>query len=650
MLIIFISATTYAQFGRKNISDETGINKLNASPTDTAKADVTRTNKATIINLKIYATDFNNTIKQLDTSILNLHTKMGLAYWQQNLGNVNSAVYNLKYIAPYYTTKQLGNNHYSAYNISMDSVQFYNTTNPYTEMRYNAGSKLEQGVSVLHTQNMNAFNNFSFSYAKYGGPGYFDLQRATRDNASISMLYRPSAHSRYSGRFAVVYNQNKQDENGGIQDELDLTLVQYRLRQTIPVNYGGQGFSVTSSTIKNRYRQAGFKFKNMYALSFDNQASDSSNRKPNVQVFYTFNANLEKQDFIDANPISNTYKEIYNGNFLSKDSVRATHVLNTLQNEFGIQLPYVKKVKASLEAIFGIETQQYKLYTGRNTIFNNYVSAHLANVDTNAKWQYSAFAKLYLLGQAAGTYAVDAHAGRTIRNNNLAVHFRQNLMQAPYLMQQYASNFYGWQHNFKNQLNTTIGASLSLPKIKTYLAFNNITMLNHLYYTDSMQVKLASNGIVILQLQGRKEINFRKWNATLDAILQQANANSQINIPAITANVNIGYTNYIFKRSMLANIGVQAIYNTAYTTAQYLPLINAYGYGTTYLQNNLPNMGVFFNGKIKRFRYSLQLLELQQPFNLGNIRTEAGFNRILVEKYPAPDWQIKLGFAWVFLN
>jgi hypothetical protein len=617
---------------------------------DSTKGDVTRPNKNKLINLKIYTLNFKNSKQSLDTSIHNLHTKMGLAFWQQSLGNVNTAVYNLKYSAPIFATQTLGNLVYQPYNTNVDSVLFFNTTNPYTVMTYNAGSKQEQGVKILHTQNINAVNNFSFSYAKYGGPGYFDLQRSTRDNALATFMYRPNAKSRFSGKYAVVYNQNKQDENGGIQAESDLKRVAYKLRNTIPVNYTGSGFTITTSAVKNRYRQAQIKLKNYYALSFANTPQDTVGKTANAQLFYTFQANLEKQDYRDKLPTTDRYRTLYTGTFKSKDSIKATHTLNTTQNEFGIVLPNIKKINASLEGVFAIETQQYKTDSSNKVFVNNYVGASLNNVDSNAKWSYNADLKLYLLGKAVGNYYLKAEANRTIKDLRIGAHFIQNLLDAPYLMQNYVSNFYRWDNSFKKQFNTTIGGSMHIPKWKLNIEANNVNMLNYLYYTDSLKVQQAANPIVILQLQAHKQFLYKKWTADVDAIVQQTQASNPINIPNLITNLNIGYTSYIFKRSMLANIGVQATYNSNYFTPSYLPQLNAYGNSNNYQQQNLPNVGVYFNGSVKRFRYSLQVIELQQPFNLKNFSTEVGLNRMLVEAYPAPDWQIKVGFAWVFLN
>jgi hypothetical protein len=652
--ILFFSNQSLAQLGRKGtLNDEKGISSNEGiRNADTAKGDVTKKNKSEIINLRISSTDFYNNNYLQDTAIQIFHTKMGLAYWQQNLGNVNSAVYNLKFIAPFQATQNLGNYNYYSYGTILDSIRFYNTSNPYTVLQYNAGSRQEQGVKIFHTQNINAYNNFSFSYAKYGGPGYFDLQRASRDNATISILMRPNSKSRFSGKYALAYNKNQQDENGGIQKLSDLSVPLYQLRSTVPVKYNGDNIRNTASSVNNKYRQMQIKLKNLYALRFANTPNDSVNKIPSIQVFYSLITNLEKQDYRDRDPNSDKYYTLYQGLFKSNDSVRAVHNLKTIQNEVGIQLPQLKKINASLEAAFGIEWQRFSSDSTKNTIANNYANAIIVHADSTSNWQYSLQARLYLLGKAVGNNSIDARASRKIKSLLIGVHYLQNLCDANYLMQNYTSNFYAWNNSFKKQFSTTIGGTLHMPKQKLQIIFNNINMLNYIYYTDSMQIKQNTKPIILLQTIIDKEFVYKKWNVDVHTILQQANSNNSINIPAVIANINMGYTSYIFKRSMLANIGIQATYNTNYFTPSYAAILNNYTFSSQYKQSNLPNMGIYFNGKIKRFRYSLQLLELQQPFNLNlkNFSQELGYNRILIDKYPAPDWQIKVGFSWVFLN
>jgi hypothetical protein len=61
---------------------------------------------------------------------------------------------------------------YDAYRYKVEDTKIFTTTRPYTELAYLLGSKSEQLIDMMHTQNRSASLNFSFGFRFINAPGY----------------------------------------------------------------------------------------------------------------------------------------------------------------------------------------------------------------------------------------------------------------------------------------------------------------------------------------------------------------------------------------------------------------------------------------------------------------------------------------------
>ena len=87
-----------------------------------------------------------------DSSIHTFHRRPYYQPWYVDLGNFGSAVRNLEFTPEDRLGPTLGYNALDVYRIKPDSLRFYNTTAPYSLFSFNLGSKLEQNLHIMHTQ------------------------------------------------------------------------------------------------------------------------------------------------------------------------------------------------------------------------------------------------------------------------------------------------------------------------------------------------------------------------------------------------------------------------------------------------------------------------------------------------------------------
>jgi len=144
-----------------------------------------------------------------------------------------------------------------AYILKPEDNIIYNTTTPYTELRYQSAGqdgKQEVNVEFLHTQNINPFWNI--------GTKYYLLRTDGRYMYSGSKAYNFTLFSNYNkGRYAVDFfiNQNNGyfNENGGVQDR-NVIRDTTESAENVLVNL--------SEGVKNKYRNFNFSTRIHYNI------------------------------------------------------------------------------------------------------------------------------------------------------------------------------------------------------------------------------------------------------------------------------------------------------------------------------------------------------------------------------------------------
>ena len=128
-----------------------------------------------------------------------------------------------------------------------EDIVFYNTRTPYTNLLYQFGGpkrRAEEVVGVLFTQNVNKDFNIGLKYNLYSTTGFYNAQNIKNQDISLFASY---SGQKYSIHTAVMINNSKQSENGGIiNDDYILNSGDYPFEQpeNIPVNFTTAGNSI----------------------------------------------------------------------------------------------------------------------------------------------------------------------------------------------------------------------------------------------------------------------------------------------------------------------------------------------------------------------------------------------------------------------
>jgi len=330
----------------------------------------------------------------VDTTSIDANHRYGNSVDFLSIGNNGLAGYQLEYNVRNYSKFS-----WSKLISSNDSlIKEYNVKRPFTSLTYVVGSKEEQVLRLLHTQNINKLANFSIGFDKLKNKGFY-INQASNNNHLFANIWLKDKGNRYKVVFNFDHSRIFNEHNGGVlYDSLfEQDLLLNRNRELMEVN-----LSEASSTIK-KYKadinQSYTLFNNIDSLGMGNRHKLFLNvtGKVNSRVFKDTLINTDYYSYIFYDS-SSTYDEVkYNCidgsmgyEFYLKNMSEVTvspfanyQIINYEQNTS-------KGDYSSLSAgiYFKYETEKLKLKSKVKYYFDGY---RLNDIETNGKITFDIF-------------------------------------------------------------------------------------------------------------------------------------------------------------------------------------------------------------------------------------------------------------------
>ncbi len=502
-----------------------------------------------------------------------------------------------------------------------DSLRFYATSRPFTQLSFVSGSKKEQQFSIFHTQNLGEGMNLAFNYRRINTAGFYIRQLATHTqfNATVSLKSRDQ---RFTSDLYYLINDLENQENGGVvlsnqESETDNTiLLNINLRnaqnQSKTQNWGAKSafdlFYI--DTTKNSLFSVSHEFN---WLKVYRKYSDNLSDSPDFYETSIFDE-LNSNDSSFTQTISN---EVY-GNILgNKIQVGfKNEQLQWFQN-------YLIDEQASSNFLLA-NANLIALGIDFSTSFEKGISGFHEN---ELDWKLSA-------------------SVREIKSFQLKLYTRASKKQPDYLIanQRANHNYYNTNFNTSNQLQ--IGGTIRQEEYQFSIDLN-YRLLNDVVYLDSNQIaQQEGDEISVLQVNIRKNFRFLKHFKLNNHLQIQAISNTSIvPLPALTSFHSLYYENDFFKNSLNVQLGSDVAYIGEY---------NGYGYSPSLAQFHLRNENAGMLGDIIQLDVfvSLRILKSARIFaKLENI-TGKPFSEdsYRIENYPVPGQVLKMGLSWRMLN
>lgn len=659
--LCFLAFTAQAQLGNRpntqgnsNLDQRDPFAEKDPSDTTKKKKESDWDEEPAIISYKYLNAEVTH---YYDSSLLFFHrNEYRQPAWYTTLGNFGSPARETIFTLNNTPGLRLGYDNWNVYRYTIDSVHFINTTRPYTSFSFMLGPKQMQWVDMMHTQNITPKWNFAFRVANNTSEGYYKMQKANGLNAYLSSNYK-SEDDRLETKFAFIYNNFKNDENGGMLSDSLLSNPNYSNRASIPV-FIESGLNASTSPIHNRQSELRFFLQNNYAWGKKDSLynEDSTNVQyhftPRFSIKHVLEIQTTRHKYQDALP-NTAYYDFYDSfAFVGNDTVRSFQTHTSIDNKF------------SLNTFLGKDSQLVHVEAGigiRNDWFNtNYFDPEGERIKNNPsnpylfgqlrkdalkdnQWSYLADLTFFFAGQAIGNMKLDGKLSKSFpKLGQFTLGATQTIVSPSYQQDIFKSSIFEINNDFGNTTNTQLYANLWIKALKMNLGLRNQLIGNYIYLDESLKFQQYSTVFSILQFTGRKLFTFGAFSLDNEVVWQQKAGNAPVNLPAFMLRHQLAYKAPMFKDRLDAYLGIEVRYHTPYKADGYSFVYNQYYYQDNITLDNVPALSAFFNFKVKRLRAFVIGDQLQQMLFPKNIINAPG--------YAAGNAHIRFGFNWIMMN
>lgn len=604
---------------------------------------------------------------KLDSSFADFSLRFPIPNEYAYLGNTGNAAKSMIFSPLKKAGWDPGFHAFDIYQFGLNETKFYNTTRPFSELGYLLGSKAEQMIRILHTQNISPDWNAAFEYRMINSPGYFKSQNTSHNSYRINTSYQ-SKNRRYHAFFVILSNKIQSAENGGMQDTADFinNVTSYKDRLLIPTNLGdntGSTRSVFSSKINTgtKYKNFTFFLRHQYDLGRkDSVVTDSSVIPlfyPKVRAEHNFKYSSYTYSFADANgeavnPNDTFYAAKY-GFRTGSAQVLIQDQWREISNDFSLyQFPDEKnsqqffKLGATLQNLFG------NFDAASRTLYNISGHAEYRNKTRNQKWDIEANGELFLAGYNAGNYDAYISLKRFISKQvgSLQAGF-QNINRTPSFTFEPGSSFnFSGSTGFGNENITNIFAIIDQPIRQLRLTGNYYLITNYTYFTEYYKAQQSAPLFNLLQVSADKRFNFtRHWSLASRVTLQQKAGAVDLNVPLFYTTHRIAYEGNLGFKNLAMIVGAEVLYHSPYKADGYSPVTGQFFYQDQQtISLKRPELNGFLHFRIKRFTAYIRTENL----NTIRVKEQFGFtnNNFAFPNYAYPGMVFRLGIFWTFIN
>ncbi len=605
---------------------------------------------------------------KLDSTIGDFTNRFPIPATYIHLGNTGNAARSLLFSPVLSSGFDPGFHSYDIYKWKLERVRFFNTTRPYSEINYLLGSRVEQIIEVMHTQNVKPGWNIAFQYRLINSPGFFQNQGANHNNYLFSSKFQ-SKNLRYNNYLVLLASKIQSWENGGIIDTGKTTILDdpiYKDRFGINTHIGGRNpfpgnfFSSKIST-GSQYSEFTALLRQQYDLGKkDSIVTDSTVTPlffPRLRFEHTVQIDKGNFLFFDYKADSVYYKKYYDTTLRkTTDTVILKDRWQVLSNDFSIyQFPDAKNLQQFIKLGITLQNITGELASGKKTFFNSLGHAEYRNRTKNQQWEIQANGKLFFTGFNAGDYEAHISLQRLLgkKLGYLQLGF-ENVSRTPSFNFDNRSSFYFLKTvtNFKKENNTHLFAGYFLPSFKLRLTGHYYLLTNYSYIRNYYQLQQESTLFNMLQIALQKTIKLgKRWNWHAEVYFQQVIGDAPVNVPPIYTRNRFAYEGNLGFKNLDIAMGLEVKYRAPYKADNYSPVLGQFSYqDSVTIKNELPDISAYVHFRIRPFKAFIRAENLNTARTLNG----AGFgftnNNLVAPDYPLPGLQIRVGIWWGFVN
>ena len=585
-------------------------------------------------------------IHRIDTSLFgiqnyNLTYKAGSYY--ANLGNVGLPA---KYLRFKPQISEGFNYRYSPLDLhtyTYEDVKYYRLYRPYTELYFVSGGKKENNFRVIHSQNISRGLNVGLNFKFINSPGIYEKQRSDNKN-----LYVTARYSTRNGRYGFIANYIHDkliiEENGGLVNDSAFKFSLEVNRKLIGINLQDAKNTLKKGSI---YLNQYFNIGRAPYITADTLGRKTRHQGlPLGQISHTLS--IERKSFIfeDIKEDSAYYQKF--DPILNRtstfDSTRIFKIENQIKwSNLGYEIQPADK---PIYMYFGIK----QLYT---EVYDTIVKQSFNNIIPKAGLSTFLFKSFrlnlegfYVLGDHNdGDYYLQANIRQFIGNEDRNYGFlnlhAEIIKQSPsWFYNLYHGNYLRWETDFTAEKYLTLEADYSYKGITAGINYQKIDNYIFMDKTAHPNQTEITQSLITATLDVIKR--FRDFRIDAHMIYQKPKSDSLLRVPEFHGSISFNYTKSLFQNATTIQPGIEVFYNTAYFADAYMPATRSFYLQNTNKIGNAIYADLYLNFTIKNTMFFLKY----QHFNAAI----TGYNYFLVPHYPMPDYAIKFGVIWKFVD
>lgn len=559
---------------------------------------------------------------EIDTLLNNFHyyepvPKSGWKY--QDLGNIGSAAQPIFYQSPKMIGVTSGFHVYDLYHNASDSMKYYDTKSPYTQMNAFWGGGNRNMLDLAFARNVNSRWNVGFNLStirarKTLNPNARDDNLTEQTSYSLHTNYR-SENGKYFllGNFSRMKHQVR-EQGGIIPPEIDETSILFA------------------------YEDAKVWLRNSRAIDLRQEVHLYHEYEiyKGLEVYHIFDRKIQQMDFnSNLRTGDSTFFNLYNPiRYNTTDSTSNNFRFAEWRNEAGF--------KGDLGPVFYNAFIRYR--TGNMTSPfmvnpNGFDELYLGGAlrgEINPQWKFEAEGE-YLLPGAFRIHGLFVSPW-------LEASYTKALYKPTSIQQLNRGNHHRWSNRFNNigldQIKGVIKADFNSWSLRPSITINRIN--NYVFFDENQQAAQAS-GEAFMLIPGLKySFNLRGkffWESEVYYTLLSGGGADNFRIPEFFANSRVFYDSPMFNENLFIQIGLEGRYRSDYFADAYNPALQNFHLQNDFLVLAYPVVDFFLNARINRTRILLR-------FNHLNINTLSEPGYFVTPYFTGLKRALDIGISW----
>lgn len=559
-------------------------------------------------------------------------------------GNLGSPLQSKIFFDRTQKTRFLFSNPYDVYAINVEDVRFFNTKTPYANLTYRTSLPSlqdEDNFRALYTMNFNKYLNFGGLFNFILGRGRYKYQVARALNGGFWGSY---SGKRYEFNMVVMFNDFRNQENGGIKD-VDA------LNSSSQYKYVVTNFADAVNAIST-YKSAIFYFNHKYSLGFEQERklkTDSTvyDFVPVTSFIHTVKYENAKKRYTEATG-NDFYANVYYSSQNTLDSIRYQNLRNTfaltLEEKFNTLLKFglaafvehelIRNTNYSIGFKFLDEYEQ-----------NIYLGGQLSK-NEGEFIKYNFKGQLAFAGKRIGDFSLQGNINTNFKvfTDTIGIKASGEVKNTSpeFFVNHYFSNHFEWANDFAKTFDVRIHSQLTSKLTGLSLGFDLANIRNYIYFDyNALPAQFSGNlQVMAFALQA----NLKLWKIHWDnkATYQITSNREILPLPDLALYSNLYFKTKLFD-VLTTQVGISCRFHTEYYGNAYMPATGQFYLQNNTLLGNYPDLNVYANFHLKRLRFYFRYAH----FNMYRF---GGKGYQLMPGYPINPATFQMGLSWTFYN